>query len=72
MEARLTVEQAATRMKIPQQALRMGLRAGRFPFGTAWPNPGGRWSYYINAVRFDVYMDGGDMVAFVRRGGRSA
>src|SRR5690606_39881879 len=58
---RLTVDEAARIMGVTPMFLRMGLRLGRFPFGTAVQMPGGRWSYYINPVRFERYMQGLDM-----------
>ena len=61
MSARISVTEAAARMGVNPQFLRMGLRAGKFPFGTAVQMPGGRWSYYINAERFRRYMAGEDM-----------
>ena len=61
MSARISVTEAAARMGVNPQFLRMGLRAGKFPFGTAVQMPGGRWSYYINAERFDRWMAGLDM-----------
>lgn len=61
IESRLTVDAAARRMGVTSMFLRMGLRHDRFPFGTAVQMPGGRWSYYINPVRFERYMQGLDM-----------
>ena len=61
MGARVSVAEAAARMGVTPQFLRMGLRANRLPFGTAVRMPGGRWSYYINARRFERYMAGMDM-----------
>ena len=60
-DARVTVTEAAARMGVNPQFLRLGLWAGKFPFGTAAQTPGGRWSYYINAERFRRYMAGEDM-----------
>ena len=48
-------------MGVTPQFLRMALRANRLPFGTAIQMPGGRWSYYINATRFERYLAGTDM-----------
>lgn len=59
-DKRLTVERAAAQMGVTPQFLRMGLRAGRFPFGTA-VKMDKRWSYYINPARFQRYMAGEDM-----------
>ena len=58
---KISVTEAAARMGVTPMFLRMGLRLGRFPFGTAVKMPGGRWSYYINPVRFERYMQGLDM-----------
>lgn len=60
-KARVSVEKAARIMGVTPMFLRMGLRHDRFPFGTAVKMPGGRWSYYINPVRFERYMTGADM-----------
>lgn len=59
--SRVSVAEAAARMGVNPQFLRMGLRAGRFPFGTA-VFMGKRWSYYINRERFERYMAGADLV----------
>ena len=59
--SRISVEQAAAKMGVTPQFLRMALRANRLPFGTAIQMPGGRWSYYINATRFERYLTGMDM-----------
>lgn len=58
---RISVEDAARRMGVTPMWLRMALRLGRVPFGTAVQMPGGRWSYYINRARFERYMAGEDM-----------
>lgn len=59
-DAKLTVEQAAARMGVSPQFLRLGLQRKKFPFGAAI-NMGQGWSYYINARRFEMYMAGHDM-----------
>ena len=61
MRGRISVDEAARRMGVTPQFLRMALRANRLPFGTAIQMPGGRWSYYINATRFERYLTGMDM-----------
>jgi len=61
MRGRISVDEAARRMGVTPQFLRLGLRAGKFPFGTAVQMPGGRWSYYISATRFERYLAGTDM-----------
>lgn len=57
----IPVVEAAARMGVTPMFLRIGLREGKFPFGTAVRMPGGRWSYYINATRFERYLAGMDM-----------
>lgn len=58
---KLTVPEAAAIMGVTPQFLRMGLRHGKFPFGTAVKFS--QWSYYINAERFYAYMAGKDIQA---------
>lgn len=58
---RMSVEEAARRMGVTPMFLRMGLRLGKFPFGTAIQTSRSRWTYYINRKRFEVYMAGADM-----------
>ena len=57
---RISVSEASRRMGVTPQFLRMGLRTGKFPFGTAIRMEK-RWAYYINAKRFELYMAGEDM-----------
>ena len=61
MSSRISVVEAARLMGVTPMFLRIGLREGKFPFGTAVRMPGGRWSYYINATRFERYLTGMDM-----------
>lgn len=61
MSGRISVVEAARLMGVTPMFLRIGLREGKFPFGTAVRMPGGRWSYYINATRFERYLAGMDM-----------
>ena len=61
MRGRISVDEAARRMGVTPQFLRLGLRGGKFTFGTAVQMPGGRWSYYINATRLERYLAGTDM-----------
>ena len=60
MRGRISVDEAARRMGVTPQFLRLGLRAGKFPFGTAVKMEG-RWSYCINRTRFEKWMTGEDM-----------
>ncbi len=56
----LPVVEAAARMGKTPMFVRMWLRSGTCPFGTA-VKMDKRWSYYINARRFERYMAGEDM-----------
>lgn len=64
-DKKIAVETAAAEMDVTPMFLRMWLRSGKCPFGHAEQMPGGRWSYYINAARFERYMTGADMVTAV-------
>jgi hypothetical protein len=57
---KLTVEQAAARMGVTPQHLRIGLQQRRYPFGAA-VRMSRRWSYYINSARFEKYMRGEEL-----------
>ena len=57
--SKISVTEAAAIMGVTPQFLRMGLRHGKFPFGTAVKFK--RWSYYINAERFYAYLAGRDL-----------
>lgn len=56
----LSVAEAAKIMGVTQMFLRIGLRHDKFPFGVAI-KPNKRWSYYINAKRFRLWMEGEDL-----------
>jgi hypothetical protein len=43
-------------MGVTEQFIRLGLQQQRFPFGEAVKFEG-RWSYYINANKFEMYMN---------------
>jgi len=57
---RVSIREAARRMGVPEQMLRIGLQNDKFSFGTAVRGRG-RWSYYINRQRFETYMSARDM-----------
>lgn len=50
------IREAAERLDIPEQGLRLALQQDRFSFGTAIQ--GKRWRYYINRERFEKYLLG--------------
>jgi hypothetical protein len=51
-----SVKEAAKKMGVTEQFIRLGLQQQRFPFGEAVKFEG-RWSYYINAKKFEMYMN---------------
>lgn len=65
----ITVEQAAEKLGMSIQTLRVGLQQGDFPFGkaimTTKPEDSktgrGRFTYYINPERLEIYLKGEDM-----------
>lgn len=57
---KITVKEAAKRMGVTPRYIHYGLQDERLPFGTA-VKMDGRWSYYINAERFRMWMAGEDM-----------
>ena len=62
--SKLSVPEAAHQMGVTPMFLRMGLREEKFPFGMAVRGKGNkRWGYYINAERFQAYMEARDMRA---------
>lgn len=50
--------------------LRIGLRNGKFPFGTAIKFDK-QWSYYINSERFRKWMAGDDLTHTIQEGGQA-
>lgn len=53
-EKKITIEEASEISGIPQQTLRIGLRNGKFDFGTAFKLKEGskRWKYIIYPSKF--------------------
>lgn len=59
-------QEAAKKLGMSTQTLRVGLQQGKFPFGTAIKTTDAedstvgkdRWTYYINAERLDQYLKG--------------
>lgn len=57
---KITIQQAAKIMGVTPRFLHLGLQNDKFPFGTA-VKMNKRWSYYINAERFEKWMTGEDL-----------
>lgn len=56
----MLVEQAAKRLGMSTQTLRLALRQGLFSFGVAVKTSENRWTYYINPKRLEMYLEGED------------
>ena len=54
----MTVEQAAKKLGMSTQLLRLALREGKFDFGEAIKTSENRWTYYINPSRLERYLEG--------------
>ena len=56
MGIRMTVAEAAKKLEMSPQALRIAMQRGKFTvFGQAWQNEE-KWTYYINRNRFEEYI----------------
>lgn len=53
---RVTIKEAATRLGIPEQCLRVGLQQDKFPFGHAIKTSENRYTYYIHRGRLYEYI----------------
>ena len=53
---RVTIKEAAARLGIPEQCLRIGLQQDKFPFGHAIKTTERRYTYYINRSRLYEYI----------------
>lgn len=55
----LTVAEVASRLGVPDQRIRCGLRAGIYPFGKAYKNEGSsHYVYEIWDVHFNKWLKG--------------
>lgn len=63
-EDRINIRDAARKLGVSDNFVRMGLQQGRLPFGIAvnttpkTPTSRGRWVYYINKKALDKYIKG--------------
>lgn len=57
----MLVEEAAKKLKMSTQTLRVALQQNKFPFGTAIKTTENRWTYYINDARLERYLIGDDV-----------
>ena len=56
----MLVSEAAEKLGMSTQTLRLALRQGLFDFGTAVKTSENRWTYYINPTRLERYLEGVD------------
>lgn len=57
----MLVSDAANRLGMTTQTLRLALQQNRFSFGTAIKTSENRWTYYINRTRLERYLNGEDI-----------
>lgn len=57
----MLVSEAAKKMGMSTQTLRLGLRQRLFPFGEAILTSDQRYTYYINEERLERYLKGDDL-----------
>lgn len=56
----MLVSEAAKKLGMSTQTLRLALQQGLFDFGTAVKTSENRWTYYINPTRLESYLEGKD------------
>lgn len=56
----MLVEEAAKKLGMSTQTLRIALRQKLFPFGVGIKTSENRWTYYINEKRLEKYLEGKD------------
>ena len=59
---RVKIKDAAERLGLPEQTLRMWIQTGRCPFGSVvieMKSKGGRRTYYVNSELLEQYLKGG-------------
>lgn len=58
----MLVSDAAKKLKMNTQTLRLALRQGKFPFGEAIKTSENRYTYHINETRLNIYLEGRDLI----------
>ena len=56
----MLVSEAAKKLGMSTQTLRLALQQGLFPFGRAVRTSEKRYTYYINPMRLEKYLGGED------------
>lgn len=57
----MLVSEAAKKLGMNTQTLRLALQQSKFPFGVAVKTSENRWTYYINQERLEQYLLGVDV-----------
>ncbi len=57
----MLVSEAAKKLGMSTQTLRLALQQGLFPFGRAVRTSEKRYTYYINPMRLEKYLGGEDL-----------
>ena len=63
----MLVSEAAKKMGMNTQTLRLALQQGLFNFGTAVKTSENRWTYYINPTRLEKYLEGSDLECNIQK-----
>lgn len=66
----MLVSDAAKKIGMSTQTLRLGLQQRVFPFGEAIKTSENRWTYHINPVALQKYLEGGESYGTVERSPR--
>ena len=56
----MIVSEAAKKLGMNTQTLRLALQQEKFDFGTAVKTSENRWTYYVNPNRLEKYLEGRD------------
>lgn len=56
----MRVDEAAKKLNMNTQTLRLALQQGLFPFGCAVRTSKNRYTYYVNPTRLEKYLGGED------------
>lgn len=57
----MLVSEAAKKLGMSTQTLRLALQQDKFSFGKAIKTSENRWTYYINPMRLHRYLEGEDV-----------
>lgn len=58
----MLVSEAAKKLQMNTQTLRLALQQGKFPFGEAIKTSENRYVYHIDETRLNIYLEGRDLL----------